>query len=574
MKTLFSENADVEGVGTIILISITIIGIGLITLVGVPSIFKMQEMANVRNAEQAFTVLDSHTSRVSLGESLVQKTDINLGGGVLSVVPNSSEKSYVLIELKNGTSTQNSISLDMGKIVYRMGDRELGYEGGGVWSKYPSGSVMVSPPEVHYNGMTLTLPVVNVSGKSIYGGTGRVSMSAERLKDIKIIYPTRELTNPISTNISQVKITIYSSYYDAWADFFKGITFAKVSTNASEKKVTLYLETPPVFTNFSYGALASDYIDLSNGAEIKSYNSSKGNYSVSKSGNGSIRANTRINLDNPGVMVNGSALSGGSIDGKGTITKDAYGSPISNISGNKVIVLGNKYPAVSKITIGSSTNLVQGKINEYKTTNNNSNTPCLSGSPKTELDSIHTNWSSGTCTIYSGNYYLTKFKLDKTNQENLLFDTSLEEINIAVSIPGGDVIWEKANISIRGDKPVKIWLDGGIDAGSGGDNVRINRHGNPNDTSSRFQVVSSSYRPIKFEQSARYCGFVYAPRALIEVKNGAEIFGALVGNQFSVTNSQEIYFDEALKNLPADLGEGVTIMYMHVTQNDIGVSID
>ncbi|TRZ91333.1 MAG: hypothetical protein D4R88_02110 [Methanosarcinales archaeon] len=324
MKILSSEKADTEGIGTIILISITIIGIGLITLVGVPSIFKMQEMANVRNAEQAFTVLDSHTSRVSLGESRVQNTDINLGGGSISVLPNSSERSYVLVELKNGTSTVSSISLDMGKIVYRLGDRELGYEGGGVWSKYLSGSVMVSPPEVHYNGMTLTLPVVNVSGKSNYGGKGRVSMSAERIRDIKIIYPTRDLTNPISQDVSHVVITIYSSYYDAWADFFKGITFAKVSTNASEKKVTLYLETPPVFTNFSYGALASTEIEFWNTAIIHSYNSSIGNHTVSKSGNGSIRANDRINLKNPLVTINGSALSGGSIDGKGTITKDAY----------------------------------------------------------------------------------------------------------------------------------------------------------------------------------------------------------------------------------------------------------
>jgi hypothetical protein len=570
LNILSSEKADTEGIDTIILISITIIGIGLITLVGVPSIFKMQEMANLRNAEQAFTVLDSHTSRVSLGESRVQNTDINLGGGSISVVPNSSERSYVLVELKEGISTVSSISLDMGKIVYRLGDRELGYEGGGVWSKYLSGSVMVSPPEVHYNGMTLTLPVVNVSGKSSYGGKGRVSMSAERIRDIKIIYPTRDLTNPISQNVSQVVITIYSSYYDAWADFFRGITYAKVSSNASEKKVTLILETPPVFTNFSYGALASTYIEFWNTAIIHSYNSSIGNHTVSKSGNGSIRANDRINLKNPQVTVNGSALSGGSIDGKGTITKDAYGSPIeSTINVNP----SRKYPAVERIIPGNSINLVQGKINEYIVNNNDSSSGgCLSGSGNTILNS--NNWGSTTCTISSGNYYLTEFTLTDTNNKNLVFDTSSGEINIGVSIPAGDVIWKKANISVRGDEPVKIWLDGGIDAGSGSDNVQINRYGNTNDTSSRFQVVSSSYRDIKFQQSAEYCGFVYAPRAHIYVEQKAKIFGALVGEVFSVDNCQEIYFDEALQNLNTELGEGVTIMYMHITQNDIGVSFN
>lgn len=570
MKILLNDKADVEGFGTLMLISITIIGIGLITLIGLPSVLKMQEMANVRNAEQAFTVLDSHTSRVSLGESMVQKTDINLGGGTLSVVPNSSEKSYVLIELKNGSTTEKSINLDMGKIVYRLGDRELGYEGGGVWSKFLAGSVMVSPPEVHYNGMTLTLPVVNVSGKSNSGGTGKVSMSAERLRVIKIIYPNETLTNPMSANISKVVITIYSSYYDAWADFFRGITFAKVSTNASEKKVTINLETPPVFTNFSYGALASDYINLNNGAEIRSYNSSKGNHSVSLSENGSIRANSWVNLDNPQVKVWGSVLSGGSITGKGNITQHAYGSPISyTIDVNPA----KKHLAVDKITIGDSISKTQGRIAEYAANNKNTDSSsggCLSGSGNTSLNSNF--WTSSTCTISEGDYYLTEFKMDDNSNKNLRFNTSSGTINIAVNIPGGDITWKKANISITGPNPVKIWLYGGIDASSS--NVKINRYGNLNDTSSLLQIVSSSYRDVKFESGTEFCGFVYAANAKIFVEQSSKIYGALVGKQFSVTNSQEIYFDEALQNLQTDLGEGVTIMYMHVTQNDIGVSID
>jgi hypothetical protein len=570
MKILSSEKADTEGVGTIILISITIIGIGLITLVGIPSIFKMQEMANLKNTEQAFTVLDSHTSRVSLGESRVQKTDVNLGGGSISVVPNSSEKSYVLVELKNGTSVVKSISLDMGKIVYHLGDRELGYEGGGVWSKHISGSVMVSPPEVHYNGMTLTLPVVNVSGKSIYGGTGRVSMSTERLNDIKIIYPTRDLTNPISENISQVVITIYSSYYDGWADFFKGITFARVQRNASEKKVTINLETPPVFNNFSYGALASDYIILEQKANVKSYNSSKGNYLASVTLNGSVRANNLIRFKQSatGSGVSGNAISGVTIDGqtpscnnadKCVIEKDAYAR---SYTGN-VNVNGTKYTITNDqtVTIGDASNKVWDKINSIKSNNNNSGQPCISSNV--------ISGSPSPCTVYNGNYYLTGFSL---GNDELLFDTSSDEINIAADMPSSSIDWSGANISITGNNPVKIWLDGGLNAGSG---AKINRNGNPNDTSSLLQIVSSSPKDVKFQQgNTEFCGFVYAPRATIYVQQSAKILGALVGNQFWVTNSEDIYFDEALQNLPTELGEGVTILYMHITQNDIGVSIN
>ena len=570
MKILLNDKADVEGFGTLILISITIIGIGLITLAGLPSVLKMQEMANVRNAEQAFTVLDSHTSRVSLGESMVQKTDINLGGGAVSVVPNSSQKSYVLIEMKNGSSVEKSIVLDMGKIMYRLGDRELGYEGGGIWSKYPSGSVMVSPPEVHYNGMTLTLPVVNVSGKSAYGGKGKVSISAQRNKDIKIIYPTKDLTNPISANISRVVITIYSEYYDAWADFFKGITFAKVYPNASEKKVTINLETPPVFTNFTYGALASDYIILKQKANVKSYNSSKGGYTASATLNGSIRANNRISFEQPaaGSGVSGNAMSGVTIDAayncnqatKCVIKGDAYAR---SFSANLVNVLGTKYILTNDmtVTIGDAATKVAEKIDSFKSLNDNLG-PCISGNV------INGSWT-GICTINKGNYYLTGFSM---GNKDLLFNTSLGEINIAVDMPSSNINWDQANISISGNNPVKIWMNGGLNVGTGS---KINRYGNPNDTSSRFQVVSSYNGNIYFQQgTTEFCGFVYAPRARIYVEQSAKILGALVGKQFEVKNSEDIYFDEALKNLPADLGEGVTIMYMHVTQNDIGVSID
>jgi hypothetical protein len=486
----------------------------------------------------------------------VQKTDINLGGGVLSVVPNSSEKSYVLIELKNGTSIQNSISLDMGKIVYRLGDRELGYEGGGVWSKYPSGSVMVSPPEVHYNGMTLTLPVVNVSGKYAIGGKGKASISVQRNSDIKIIYPTKDWTNPISLDVDRIVITIYSSYYDAWEDFFKSMTFAQVSSNDSEKKVTVTLETPPVFTNFSYGALASNSVILENKAEFDSYNSSLGSYASTKSENGSIRANNKLDIQGIQTKVYGSAMSGNTIMGRGEATKYVYGTPpYDNVQAG----LGFK-PAVEKMSIGNTANLVYRKTEEYKVNNNNSDNLCITAS--TILDG-----SGLSCTIFSQNYYLTKF--DLRNNYELTFDTTAGPIKIAVS---GNIDIKQANVYVKGTYPVTIYLNGGMDINT---NSYINYYDNPNQNSSVFQVISSSSSPISFSQgTTKFVGFVYAPFAPIYVRNGAEVWGAMVGQTFLVEQSQEVHFDEALSNLNMDFIEGVIIMYLHIAQNDIGVTIE
>ncbi|GFO97782.1 hypothetical protein ig2599ANME_1992 [groundwater metagenome] len=223
------------------------------------------------------------------------------------------------------------------------------------------------------------------------------------------------------------------------------------------------------------------------------------------------------------------------------------------------------------VTVRDAATKVSDKINLYKSQNNNSQPSagnCINGNV---LNTSRTD----PCTMTTGNYYLTDFTMDDNNKRNLILDTTVGDINIAVNKPAGDIIWKKANISVTGTHNVKIWLNGGIDAGSGSDNVHINRYGNTNDTSSRFQVVSSSYRDIKFQRGGtEFCGFVYAPRAKLYVQQGAKIFGALVGYQFSVDNSQQIYFDEALQNLNTDLGEGIIIMYLHITQNDIGVSIN
>jgi len=585
MKPLRSENAASEVVGYLIILGLTLTGISLITLVGVPSIYKMQEMVSVRNVEQAFTILDSRASQVSLGESRMQRSDINLGGGSMIVKPNSSEKSFVLIELKSGSNVTKSIPIEMGKTVYMLGEREIAYEGGGVWSKYPAGSVMLSPPEFHFNGVTLTLPIVNISGNSSIGGKGSASLKIEKVNNdgnTTKIYPNSTLTNPIPDNVTKVNITIYSKYYDAWADYFKSINLVKVYSYPAEKKVTVTLETPPLITNFSYGALASNEIELRNGAEIDSYNSSQGSYTLSRSNRGSIRANAVIKITNSAV-VNGSAMSHQSIEcgngnSCGEIKGDAYGSPVYAPPTGNLVVRGTVKPKVDEIRIVDTTAMVDNKIADYKTGSNPSSS-CLSGVQNRTID-----LGSVSCVMNSGNYYITKIRLDSTN---LVFNTAGGAVEIAAEIPGTDYVeFTKANISVTGPHPVRIYLKGGganaggtnvamVVSGGGGTYPKINIYNNTNQTSTLFQVYSSSIYEIQFRQQSEFCGFVYAAdKSKISVEQGAQIYGALVGKTFSVTQSQYIHFDEALKDFNTNIPAGTAIMYIYITQHDIKASIN
>jgi hypothetical protein len=567
--SLKSERAEAEVVGHMIILAITITGIAMISLVGIPSIQRMEDMVIMRNSEQTYSVFDSRASKVALGESPVQIISVDTGGGAMAVVSNSSyvaghtsaDDSYVLFELMNDTATNISIMIPMGKIVYMMGDREVAYEGGGLWSKYPEGSVMLSPPEFNYNGITLTFPVINISGNSSIGGKGGSSLKIEKIGTAQMIYPNGSYQNPIPVNITQINITIKSEYYDAWADYFKSLRLVKVSENQSGKKVIVTLVAPPLATNFSYGALASTEIDMENNAKTDSYNSSKGPYSASKSGNGSIRAASLIQIKN-GAVVNGSALSGADITGGGTIMKDAYARSFGGVT-----VLGTKYPQVDGLELASTTNLVQSKIRDYKINNNNNGSSaggCLSGAGNATLDDSGSFWPGGKCTISAGNYYLSKF--DLPNNDILTFNTGAGAVNIALA--ANMHLSPNVNLTVSGGNPVRIYLDNeiGID-----NNVKINP--TTNQSSVLFQVISSDSQVILLSNNVGFSGFIWAPGAEIDLQNNNGVYGAIVGRKFDISNNQEMHYDEALQNINTEIGTGTSLMYMYISRNNVTASL-
>ncbi|CAG0978734.1 hypothetical protein METP2_01834 [Methanosarcinales archaeon] len=242
MKLFISQRAEAEVLGHIIILSITILGIGMITIFGVPAIYNLEDMANSKNVEQAFTVLDSRASRVILGDSPLQITNIDTGGGTMSIEPNSSENpSYVVIN-----SSSFNVTIPMGRIKYTLDDRIVSYEGGGVWAQYPGGgTVMLSPPEFHYNGWTLTLPVINISGSASVGGKGTMVISLEKMATT-IQYPNATIpgrTNPVEGGaVGKVNVNIISDYYNSWADYARTLSYTNVSVNDTGRTAIVELK--------------------------------------------------------------------------------------------------------------------------------------------------------------------------------------------------------------------------------------------------------------------------------------------------------------------------------------------
>ncbi len=250
MKILKSEKAVSEVVGYVIILSLTITGVAMIILVGVPSIYKLQDMANIKNVEQAFTVIDSRASNTLIGDSPIREINFNLGGGTVEVEPHNNSigmESSINIRSKNNTF---DISMPMGKVKYHLGERIVAYEGGGIWSKYPSGgSIMLSPPEFHYNGRTLTFPGITVNGNTSVQGGGKASILFKKNETL-VLFPNTSMdpnrSNPLIYNISgKVYVNITSDYYDAWAEYAKNLFYTKVVTNSSKHTASVELMVVP-----------------------------------------------------------------------------------------------------------------------------------------------------------------------------------------------------------------------------------------------------------------------------------------------------------------------------------------
>ncbi len=271
------------------ILALTITSVSVIFLYGVPTIYEMEDMANAQKVEQAFTVFDSRTSKVALGESPSQTTSFSMMGGDIEV--NGDNVSYedskiVIISVdidaawyntfKNkryrwkgwdpylSNPEMNEFNASMGSIVYKDKDRIIGYEGGGVWSKYPTGkSVMISPPEFHYNGETLTLPVMRIQGNEIYSGKSDVGITVSSDNQPEVLYPdpasdTRR-TNPLKSD--KVIIYIKSEFYNAWADYANTLAYTSATTDAANKTAVVELEVIPAMgkdtlkTVFKVGAV-------------------------------------------------------------------------------------------------------------------------------------------------------------------------------------------------------------------------------------------------------------------------------------------------------------------------------
>jgi len=106
---------------------------------------------------------------------------------------------------------------------------------------------MVSPPEFHYNGETLTLPIMKINGRSSVSGTTDAGVSVSSSNMPVVLFPNTTLvsnrTNPVDSD--KVIIYIKSEFYDAWADYANTQAYTIATVDDANRTAIIELEVIP-----------------------------------------------------------------------------------------------------------------------------------------------------------------------------------------------------------------------------------------------------------------------------------------------------------------------------------------
>ena len=242
-----TDRAQASNIGLVLLLVLTVAGAGVVVAIGSSAYDDVQRQTSIDRAEHAMTLLDARTATVGLGEGSSQTVRLGRSSGDYAV---DSEAGWLRITHTNYTDgeTETVYNDSLGAVTYRTGGTTVAYQGGGVWRQRGDGTSMVSPPEFHYRGTTLTLPIMGV--RSDDAASGSATAVIRRDGELTRVFPnetagytnaTRKYVNPVRNGT--VSVTVGSEYYRGWAEYFRTRTTGTVSVDHNNRTATVVLET-------------------------------------------------------------------------------------------------------------------------------------------------------------------------------------------------------------------------------------------------------------------------------------------------------------------------------------------
>jgi len=497
-------------IAVVLVFGLVIASTTIVVIAGGSAIQSTQSQLGTASAENSMTQLDSQAALVALGQSGSQRVDlgVNTNGGYR--VDETTGK--MTVEHRKSATTDVIFSKDLGAVTHESDDgTTIAYQGGGVWRSTGAGeSVMVSPPEFHYRGSTLTLPIITINhGEQI------TERAVIRRNDTTQHYPnqTRGNVNPIDEG--RIFVTVKSEYYQAWGQYFAERTDGVVEYDHPNNEVTVELVTPVRQTTATaaVAGLSSGSLQTQgNGGEPARYDSAQ---QIS-----GVQTQPKINRI---VGTKGSQIAG---DNDNNDANDAYDA-----------ITSSPDPELNFGGVGSSVEIDNAGQYHLKRLD-------IGSGQTVTLDT-----DDGDITIVVDEYVSVDGRLEVDGDNTV-------RIYVRTMGPSGTVStgWRDAGLKVHG---------GNVDI-PGNDSPQLRIYGNDtfNASVEQGQFNGVVWAPVGAGGPG---GF--------RVRQ-SDVYGSVVSGDVQMENKGRIHYDEALRREEiVSPDESVTeITYLHVSTNEINVT--
>lgn len=140
------ESGVSEAIGFVIILALVFTGIGLVTLYGYPVLMQQESYANLKNTERTMIVIQNDIKSLTYSLDNFKETDFQVGGGAISVIPNTPQTFNIYA---GGNTPISTGSLSLGEIRYfsKNDNAYVAYENGAVIEKYigQNATILASP---------------------------------------------------------------------------------------------------------------------------------------------------------------------------------------------------------------------------------------------------------------------------------------------------------------------------------------------------------------------------------------------------------------------------------------------
>jgi flagellin-like protein len=588
------DRAQSEVIGVVLLLGLTITAVGITVGLGSTALADVQSSADVQRIEGAMTQVDSKASLVAHGGSTSQRVRLDPSQDADVRVDGEAGEMRIEVETEDGTDTKN---VTPGAVVYERGDDRVAYQGGGVWRSNGDGSWMVSPPEFHYRGDTLTLPLVTIEGNERLGDSAVVTGDTEHPEGL---FPSENVSNPLLGG--NVTVTVESEYAEAWGRFFETRTSANV-TQLSPTEVRVALRTETVHPTLSTGVSSVGRTDLRMGGirtlYADSYDPADGPYDSNDS-----NEDATVQTSSEFRLTSGGGGNTESVEIRGDLVAESYNIPPGQE--DKLTVTGEMRTDDSLSEPDPVSGAITQRMDRIRDENLASEGAFMDGFEHDNGSTMYIDQDTyvngdvevsdgSTLRIEEGATVHISGDLAVSGASEVVFDST--DGDIAVLAESELAMQDTAAIRSVGGNRNELFVDGAVGIVGEAeittdDTTRFELY-NTGDANVEDQATIaadgdvtrnlwwySSAENLYFEgdqgDGIDFAGVLYAPTSGVDLQDAMTFKGSFTSSSFEFDDADlSLHYDESLQNLQPFGGESVPVVsHLHVSKHRVTIESD